>query len=135
MDNTPITRAEFAQLRQEILELLDFSEFSFPVSPVEVMHSTQASSTESNIEDRRTKPKATQTSTNQNSEIRTPTRASGSAPELADALLSLGKELKDREADVERLEGELKRVEEENQKLRKAYQELQDQDYFQSCGI
>lgn len=133
MDNRLITRAEFAQLLQEILELLGFSQSSFSISPVEVMHSTQASCTEFNTVDRRMKSKATQTSTNQNSEIRTPARASGSSIELADASLSLGKELRDREADVERLEGELKRAEEENQKLRKNYQELQDRDYFQSC--
>jgi hypothetical protein len=51
MDNTPITRAKFTQLRQEILELLGFGESNFPIPPVEVIQSTQASPTESNVVD------------------------------------------------------------------------------------
>ncbi len=96
------------------------------------MYSTQARSIESNIVNGRMKPKATQISKNQNSEIHSPGQASGSTPELADASFFLGKELRDREADVEPLEGELKRMVDENQKLRKAYQELQDRNYFRS---
>lgn len=49
MENTPITGAEFVQLHQDILQMLDFNDSSIPLSPVEVMHSSQASSTESDI--------------------------------------------------------------------------------------
>jgi hypothetical protein len=98
-----------------------------------MLQATETKAMEFNTAAAKAESNPAQTPSHQIQEFTTNFGTASSTLELANALVFLEQELRDREVNVKRLEDQVKLLNAELERQQKAYQELRDQEWPSSC--